>query len=151
MSMAAEVSTKVTDIVDANVQAFRRLYKPLIRDLGTVSRSECTGTKWTRDMTAQTQMRLLNDVPRAIRDAARLRLRAQGGLKQLAQCEAKAVGDALVEAAARVVARTSARQAMKGFLTAGLVNSARYVVSKVGKSWKARARNRKALQQQLPG
>lgn len=150
MALSAEVCSKVADIVDANMHAFRHLYKPLAHDLGIVSSSECHTAKWSRDTAVDAQMRLLRDVPHSIRDVARRRLYVQGGVQEMARCDSGAVGRAVVETAARVVARTSARQAVKGFVSAGLVNSARYVVGKVAKSWRARALNRKVLQQREP-
>lgn len=150
MTLSAEVYTKVADIVNANVHAFRQLYRPLIRDLGIVSSSEAHNARWTRDVAVDAQTRLLSDVPHAIRDAARRQLWVRGGIEEMARCDTGAVGLAVVDAAARVVARTSARQAAKGFFTAGLMNSARYVLGKMVKRWRARALNRKMLRQREP-
>lgn len=139
MRFAVEVRSKVSDIVRANLERFRALYKPVACDCGHAhARSDGV---WSREVEATGQARLLRRLPHHIRETARRRLGvrdANGGVDALARLDNAAVGSAVVGAVAAVVARSSIRQSLKGLATAGLGTSARYVASKLGKSVRAR-------------
>lgn len=139
MQLAVEVGSKVGDIVRANLDRFRVLYKPVACGSGHAhARSDGT---WSREVEAGGQARLLRRLPNGIRESVRRRLgirEADGGVDALARLDNALVGKAVVGAVAAVVARSSIRQSLKGLATAGLGTSARYVASKLGKSVRAR-------------
>lgn len=139
MTLAAEVRSKVSDIVRANMGRFRALYAPRANGTG-VAHGRADGV-WSREVAAGGQARLLGRLPWHIREKVRRKLgicETEGGVDGLARLDSGLVGRAVVGAVATVVARSSIRQSLKGLATAGIGTSARYVAMKLGKSVRSR-------------
>lgn len=136
MKVPVEVASKVADIVRANVDHFRTLYKPCLKELNVFDGRDGI---WNRRMEVKEQLRLLDRLPVSVVDKMKQRLGiTSGGMEAVARCERAKVGRAVVATVATIVSRSSLRQSVKGIATAGLINSAKYLASKMTKRLKSR-------------
>uniref|UniRef100_A0A7S3E5Y9 Phosphatidate cytidylyltransferase, mitochondrial n=1 Tax=Rhodosorus marinus TaxID=101924 RepID=A0A7S3E5Y9_9RHOD len=153
LSVRAEDPNKICKIVSSNREAFRRLYAPALQRLKTVVYWDSSGSGATQDMQADAREALLKRLPgtfvhkmhavlaeKELQHTTRSRrlLRSTTVMKRLVARAVAAKGNeycqkALTGALCQTVRQSSTAQMLKGVLTAGVVRSTKYALSKLQK------------------
>jgi translocator assembly and maintenance protein 41 len=123
MRLGGENANKVVNIVRPNLRAFVELYRPLLEQDKLLRWNGSEGRFWQpRDLTRRQQL------------IARLPPSISATLNVLAKNESETIAT-LDEQLARIVARSSWTQSMKGLFSGGLVPSISYAAHKLKKSY----------------
>lgn len=139
-----EDKNKVKNIVDPQVNEFRKLYKPIFKlldDYVEIPEDESVDQMCMQDMSPPTRMFHLYQLPKVAQQVltvewSTLVKRRKQDTEEILRCIAYDTEDCsqLVSAALRnIVFKSSAQQSLKGILTAGLLRSLKYSSSKIKK------------------
>jgi mitochondrial translocator assembly and maintenance protein 41 len=130
---------KVANLVETNLDGFRTLYRPLIQARSAILKADFGDNslqtiqtdlrKWEQNIAPMARVRLLEQLPPAMKTALAERYRFEA----LASHHAT-LRDALQSYIGGVVRASSWRQALKGVLTTGLRTSLHYAREKLAKA-----------------
>ncbi|XP_068642598.1 uncharacterized protein [Aristolochia californica] len=145
----AEDKNKVRNIVKGHFDLFRVMYRPFMDEysmkglLRLSSSGDCQAVI-SQDSGLSSTLSLISCLPEMLRSKMGMdpgtQLKSRECGKVLNQVVVNERGDAakcLEKVLRRIVMKSSARQAVSGFLAVGGVNAVRYLANKMGKAWKS--------------
>ncbi|KAJ0988456.1 hypothetical protein J5N97_006812 [Dioscorea zingiberensis] len=145
----AEDKDKVKKIVQGSFNSFRAMYKPFIEEYESEGLLEVSSFAHQKAFKQDSGLSATSSLFSSLPSAVLRRAGAELGLKQLID-ETGVVSPNIVirpreevknsarKVLRRIVAVSSARQAVSGLLTAGGANAAKYLAKKITKSWRSR-------------
>ncbi|KAB7495708.1 Phosphatidate cytidylyltransferase, mitochondrial [Armadillidium nasatum] len=137
-----EDQNKVQNIVLGQMEEFRQLYLPLLRDLKDFVIVDYTKATGQQDISASTKLFHLSMLPKMLQLEIAKEWIRNGRIQDLEDVVRAAAldpdtNDLIFKGVTNIVQKSSFSQSAKGILTAGIIKSIIYSVSKLKKMWRS--------------